>query len=107
MTKAEEIIALLKEMEEWGLRIDHKCPDVKWFVYNKTRSIQTIAAKVADGIGKPAGEIRIDMITEIVDVGRAGIVPRTHFELFERNVKVSNYDKLEDAVNEYNGRTGE
>lgn len=83
----------------------HHHVEIKSLV-GKTSRI-TIEAKVAQGIGKPVGEIRIDMITEIVNGGRAGIVPRTYFEIWERRVKVNTYDILEDALNDYNGRTGE
>lgn len=109
MSKADEIIELLEELRKYEK--DNPRPkgviDIQSFVSSAYTMRDTIAAKVADGIGKPAGEITIDMITEIVDGGRSGIVPKTYFEVFERRVRVGKYNNLEDAVNDYNGRTGE
>jgi hypothetical protein len=109
MSKANEIIELLEKLRV--LEEDNPRPrgviDLNDFLIYDTHSVKTIAAKVADGIGKTAGEITIDMITEIVDGGKSGIVPKIYFEVFERRVRVGKYNKLEDAVNDYNGRTGE
>jgi hypothetical protein len=109
MSKANEIIELLEKLRT--LEEENPRPkgviDLNDFLINDTHSVKTIAAKVADGIGKPAGEITIDMITEIVDGSRGGIVPKVYFEVFERGVRVGKYNKLEDAVIDYNGRTGE
>lgn len=103
----DEVIKALEEIKNNERGAMSKLIEPKYFIDNNTQCIKTIIAKVADGIGKPVGEIRIDMITEIVNEGRAGIVPKTYFEVWERTVKINTFDILEDALNDYNRRTGE
>ncbi len=50
------------------------------------------------------GDLRLDMITSIVEGGRSGVCPTVYFQVFEKDVRVGKYYMLEDAIAEFNQR---